>query len=144
VTPRGNVDARRAAGLLALAAALAWSLKLGLIVSNGGENLDEGLVAVAYMLGLALFVATGAALGLALTTGRAAWLRGFGALLGPIAVLVLVGVLSSVGEPLVGDAGPSWLPDEVEIGLMVLVGLVAAGLLLRRRPEPARRGVPVR
>lgn len=82
MTPRGNVDARRAAGLLALAAALAWSLKLGLIVSNGGENLDEGLVAVAYMLGLALFVATGAALGLALTTGRAAWLRGFGALTG--------------------------------------------------------------
>ena len=52
-TPRGNVDARRAAGLLALAAALAWSLKPGLIVSNGGDNLDEGLVAVAYMLGLA-------------------------------------------------------------------------------------------
>lgn len=72
------MDARRAAGLLALAAALAWSLKPGFIVSNGGENLDEGLVAVADMLGLALFVATGAALGLALTTGRAAWLRGFG------------------------------------------------------------------
>ena len=50
-------------------------------------------------------------------------------------------MLCSVGEPLPGDAGPSWLPDEVEIGLMVLVGLVAAGLLLRRRPEPARRGV---
>lgn len=134
------VTARRTAGLLALGAGLAWGTKLALIAANGGTNTGEGVVALAFLLGAALLVVAAFAVGLALTAGRPLWQRLVAGVLGVLAVLVLhSAVLDPLGTALVGDAGPSWLPEEAGIGLMVLVALVVAGLLLRR-PAAARRG----
>ena len=138
------VTARRTAGLLALGAALAWGTKLTLIAANGGSNDDEGVVAVAYLVGAALVLATGFALGLALTAGRPVWQRAVAGVLGVVAVMLLhSAVYDPLGEAAVGDAGPSWLPEEAGIALMVLTALVAAAVLLRggRADAPApRRG----
>ena len=133
------MSARRTAGLLALGAGVAWGAKVALIAANGGSNDSEGPVAALYFAGVALLLAAGAALGVAVTAGRPVWLRALAGVAGVVAVLLVYGaVLDPLGKAAVGDAGPSWLPDEAGILLMAAAALVVAAVMLRgRRPDAA-------
>jgi hypothetical protein len=121
----------RAAAVLA-AGGLAWLAKMAVITATDGAVSDGATTAsVFYLLGVVLMPVGLAGVAVALTARRHLVIRALAGLGGLLAFFVLYVLLDGVAKGLVGDAGPSWLPDEAGI-LATGMALAAAGLLTAR------------
>ena len=119
---------------LAVGAGVAWWGKMGVIAATG---VDGAGVAVAYLLGLALLVAGGAAAGWLVARRAKVALRALAAVAGAAGAWVLHQAMDVVGEAMF--PGDGWFHEEASVWLTATVALAAGSLLLlarRPRAEP--------
>ena len=127
--------------MFALGGAL-WVLKVAVIALNDaiGRDVDSLPVPVLYLGAILLMVVGSTAVGIALVRNAPWWLQLVAAVAGVVGLFLLYTLLDGVLKAAFGDAGPSWLKDELGIvatGAVCLVG----GVLLGRSvaAEAARR-----
>ncbi len=129
--------ASKIASVAALVGGVAWLAKVALIWGNGGENIDGGLVAAGYLLGLAFLVVALLAGGYSTVATAPGWLRGVVS----VAVLLLGWIIfASIDTAAKGAySGDGWMRDELGILVSAALALVAAtvGLLRVRATAPA-------
>lgn len=118
-----------------LAGAATWFAKLGVIIATDGRVVSTGAAAVFYLLGFALLVLGSAALGVWLTRGLPAIVRGAAALVGAVVFFVSMNVVDSGAKAVLGDLGPSYAQDEWGILFSAILWL-AVGLAVVRRLGP--------
>jgi hypothetical protein len=123
-----------------------WVLKVVFIALNDAldRNVDSFPVPVFYIGALVLMVLGSTAVGIAVARNHAWWMQVLAAVVGVLAFFLLYAVLDGLLKEAFGDAGPSWLKDELGI---VATGAVCfvIGLLLARRIagwEPPRPTSP--
>ncbi|MGH2946396.1 MAG: hypothetical protein ACRDPC_09090 [Solirubrobacteraceae bacterium] len=132
-----NTFLPRAAAVLA-AGGLAWLAKMAIITATDGAVSDGATAAgFLYLLGIALMPVGLAAVAVALTASRPIVLRALAGVGGLLSFFVCYVLLDGIAKAVVGDAGPSWLQDEVGI-LATGTALMAAGLLTARRAAAPR------
>lgn len=132
-------SSRIAVALAALTVAL-WGTKALAIGIAGGldQSPAEGPL---FFAGLVAFVATTVTVGIALTSGRARWLRVAGAVVAPVLGVLLALVIDSL---VAAAAGPEddrhwvWTELSLWIGCLLLLGLTLA--VGRRQGTPATVG----
>lgn len=135
------MDPRRIASIAAVVGGVGWLAKVLLIWLSGGENTDEGAVAILDIVGWAAFAVALAAAGYTLVERAPVWLRGVVAVATPLLVLMVWMLLDQGVKGVYG--GESWFRDEVSV-------LVAAGIALlmglwgfsKHRPEPVEKPKP--
>ena len=122
----------RILGAVAATGGAAWFIKFLVIAATDGAETGaaDAAAAVLYLLGVALMC-----VGAACVTLRVARGRGRVAIAAAVVAAPLLGFLSyalvdAIVKPAVGDAGPSWLPDEAGIAVTGLLWL-AIGLVSR-------------
>lgn len=126
--------------VFALGGAL-WVLKVTLITANHmmGRDVDSFGVPVLYVAAVLLLAIGATAVGPALVRRYPSWAQSLAAVVAIPALIFLYEAIDAVLKGLLGDVGPSWLPDELGIaatGALCLVG----GVLLGRAVAMRRRG----
>ena len=124
---------RPAAALLAAGGAC-WVTKFVVIAATDGavSGFPDTLTGILYLSAVSLMVIGLATLFVALTQRLHPVLRALAGLVGVVAWGVTYVVLEMVAQGVVGDSGPSWLPEE--IGIVVTgAAFLTLGLLLGRR-----------
>jgi hypothetical protein len=121
-----------------------WVLKVAFIALNDALDRDvDALPVPVFYLGAILLMVVGAtAVGIALVRNSPWWVQVLAAVAGVIGLFVLYSVLDAVLKGAFGDAGPSWLRDELGIvatGAVCLAGgvLVGRSVAARAHREPA-------
>jgi hypothetical protein len=122
-----------------IAGGVSWLLKLTVIavmVATGSRDIESGLVAFFYLMGLALLLIGSTALGLRLTMGRPVPLRIAAVVLSPIVFWFSFMILDSI----VGGQAPNYVQSETAVLLAALVWL-ALGAMVRKstRRTPTTR-----
>jgi hypothetical protein len=130
------IDSSRLAAVAWLVGGAAWLVKLTLILANGGSNTDEGIVGVAFFVGVFALVVAGAASGFTLLRRWGIWAAAVGAPIGAAATLVGISAIDSMLQPIVPASG--WYDEEVGIlGAAVIAILLGLALLARSRSKGA-------
>lgn len=130
------IDSTRLAAVAWLVGGAAWLLKLTLILANGGSNTDEGIVGIAFLVGVLALVVAGAASGFTLLRRWGIWAAAIGVPIGAAVTLVGISVIDSVLQPIVPASG--WYDEEVGIlGAAVIAILLGLALLARGRSKGA-------
>ena len=118
------------AAATAAAGGAAWVAKFGVLTATDGG--DSALVAVLYLLGVTL-MAVGASWVLVRLAGDRPLPVAVGlGLLAPILFIASYALIDAVAKPLAGDAGPTWLADEVGI---LMTGLLWLAVSLPRASD---------
>lgn len=122
------------AALVLAAGGFAWLAKMAVITATDGavDGAASSTAGVFYLMGVALMAAGLAGVAVALTAGRHVALRVAAGVAGFTSFFVIYVMLESIAQAVAGDAGPSWMADEVGI-LATGAALMAAGLLIARR-----------
>jgi hypothetical protein len=126
-----------------IAGGVSWLLKLTVIavmVATGSRDIESGLVAFFYLMGLALLLIGSTALGLRLTMGRPVPLRIAAVVLSPIVFWFSFMILDIISDSIVGGQAPNYVQSETAVLLAALVWL-ALGAMVRKstRRTPTTR-----
>ncbi|MER2998697.1 hypothetical protein [Pontibacter populi] len=119
------------AGLLLIGGAVAWAIKLAVIISTNGEIITTGAAALLMKIGMVLLLVGSTGIGYYLTINRGVLLRVLAIILSPALVFgsfLLFGMLTS---PLFKNSSISYAQEEAPIAVAVIVYL-AVGFLLYR------------
>ena len=119
-----------------LTGAVFWLAKMSVIVATDGRVDSTGAAAVFYIGGVLLMAIGATAVGLWLTRGRPTWLRVVAMVISFVGFFVSFLVLEGIAKSAFGDAGPTYLSDEIWILVTAIFWLVAGALLVRARPAP--------
>jgi hypothetical protein len=132
---------RPAAAVLALGG-LCWVVKFVVIAATDGatSGVPDTVTGLLYISAVVLMSIGSAALVIALLAGRHPVLRALGGVVGLVGWWVVYLVVDAVSQAIAGDAGPSWLTDE--IGIVVTGALLLTVGLLLARPSADREAVP--
>ena len=128
----------RIAGLLLIGGALAWTIKLGVIISTNGKIIDTGAAALFMKIGLFFLAVGSTGIGNRLSHKQAVLLRIIAILLSPVVVFgscLLFGMLTS---PLFSNSSVWYAQQEAPIAFAAIVYL-AVGFLLFRNYQPVAR-----
>ena len=125
------------APVVLLTGAVFWLAKMSVIVATDGRVDSTGAAAVFYLGGVLLMAVGATAVGLWLTRGRATWLRVVAMAVSFVGFFVSFLVLEGIAKSAFGDAGPSYMSDEVGILVTAIFWLLAGAVLVRARPAPA-------
>ena len=125
------------APVVLLTGAIFWLAKMSVIVATDGRVDSTGAAAVFYLGGVLLMAVGATAVGLWLTRGRATWLRIVAMAVSFVGFFVSFLVLEGIAKSAFGDAGPSYMSDEVGILVTAIFWLLAGAVLVRARPAPA-------
>lgn len=114
-----------------------WVAKFVVIAATDGatSGVPDTATAILYLTAVALMALGLAGLGVSLVIGRGRLLAPLGALGGLVAWWLTYLVLDAIAKAVVGDSGPSWMPDEAGIVVTGAVLMTAGLLLLRSRDE---------
>lgn len=127
----------RIALIAAVAATTGWTVKSIAIGLAGGNDLSS-LEGPFFLVGLAFCLLASAALGVALTVGRPPWQRVAAGALGPVAGLVVAGLVdAAVGAVRGPSAGRHWVLVELNLWIVAALLLALAWRVSRRSPIPA-------
>ena len=129
------IDSSRLAAVAWLVGGAAWLVKLTLILANGGSNTDEGIVGVAFFVGVLALAVAGAASGYTLLRRWGIWAAAVGAPIGAAATLVGISAIDSVLQPIVPASG--WYDEEVGILAAAVIAILLGVALLARRSKGA-------
>jgi hypothetical protein len=102
------------------------------------RDVDALPVPVFYLGAILMMVVGSTAVGIALVRNSAWWVQVLAAIAGVIGLFLLYSLLDSVLKGAFGDAGPSWLADELGIvatGAVCLVGGVLLGRSMAARAD---------
>ena len=125
------------APVVLLTGAIFWLAKMSVIVATDGRVDSTGAAAVFYLGGVLLMAVGATAVGLWLTRGRATWLRVVAMAVSFVGFFVSFLVLEGIAKSAFGDAGPSYMSDEIGILVTAIFWLLAGALLVRARPASA-------
>ena len=125
------------APVVLLTGAIFWLAKMSVIVATDGRVDSTGAAAVFYLGGVLLMAVGATAIGLWLTRGRATWLRVVAMAVSFVGFFVSFLVLEGIAKSAFGDAGPSYMSDEIGILVTAIFWLLAGAVLVRARPAPA-------
>ncbi len=125
--------------------ALAWILKLGVIISTNGRIIDTGAAALLMKVGLILLAVGSTGIGHRLSLHRAVLIKVVAIILSPVLAFGLFLLFAKVVTPLISPVIESsnvwYAQQEAPIGLAVLFFLTV-GYLLFRSYKPALPNQP--
>lgn len=120
----------------ALLGGAAWLGKVALIWQNDGTNTGDGLVAVAYFIGVAGLLVALLGAGYSVVTTAPIWLRAVVSVCATLLGLTLFTIMDDAVKAMYGSEG--WLRDELAILISAAIALVVGlvGLVRSGEPEP--------
>lgn len=124
------------AALFLLSGALAWIIKLGVIVATNGQIIDTGAAVLMMKTGLILLGLGSTGIGYRLSVNRAVWLRVLAILLSPVLLFALFLLVGFWAVPLFKNSSLWYAEQEAPIAIAVVVSLLI-GVLLYRSYKPA-------
>ncbi|GAA4299069.1 hypothetical protein GCM10023183_07920 [Nibribacter koreensis] len=124
----------KVAAILLIAGALAWTIKLIVIISTDGRIIDTGAASLLMKAGIILLAIGSTGIGFRLSENRPTWLRILAILLSPLVVFALFLLIAQIVtplliNPLLENTKVWYAQQEAPIGLAVIFFL-AMGLLL--------------
>jgi hypothetical protein len=128
----------RTAGLLLIGGALAWTIKLGVIISTNGRIIDTGASAISMNIGLLLLAVGSTGIGDRVSLTRATFLRITAILLSPALIFGSFFLFGMLTNPFFRNSSVWYAQQEAPIALAVVVYLVV-GLFLYRSDKPVTR-----
>jgi hypothetical protein len=126
------------AGVLLMGAALAWAIKLSVIISTNGRIINTGAAALFMKIGLLLFLIGSTGIGNRLSRNSNLFLRTTAILLSPVAVFCSIFLLGMATGPLFRNSSVWYAPQEAPIAFAVVL-YIAVGYFLYRSYKPAVR-----
>ena len=121
----------RIAGLLLIGSALAWAIKLGVIISTNGRIIDTGAAALFMKLGLVLLLVGSTGIGNRISRQRGAWVRTIAILVSPVLLFGSLLLIGTTIGPLFQNSSVWYASQEAPIGIAVVVCLAVGSLLYR-------------
>lgn len=109
------------AGLLLMGGALAWTIKLCIIIATNGRIINTGAAALLMKIGIVLLLVGSTGIGNRLSRNRALWLRIISIILSPIVVFGLLILISTFIVPLFQHIDLWYAQQEAPIALAVIV-----------------------
>ncbi len=126
----------KVAALLLMGGALAWIIKLGVIVSTNGEVIDTGAAALLMKVGIISLAIGSTGIGNRLSANRALWLRIIAIVLSPAILFALFLLAGFIAGPLFKNINLWYAQQEAPIAIAVVVSSFI-GILLYRNYKPA-------
>jgi hypothetical protein len=126
------------AGLLLMGGALAWTIKLGIIVSTNGRIINSGSAALFMRIGLLLLFIGSTGIGNRLSAHRHLLLRITAILLSPVVVFGSIFLLGMLTGPMFENSSLWYARFEAPIGFAVLL-YVTVGYFLYKSHKPVTR-----
>lgn len=123
------------ASALLMGGALAWAIKLSVIISTNGRIIDTGAAALLMKVGIPLLLIGSTCVGHSLTARQNIFLRGLAMLLSPVLLFGVCFLVTTSLGPLVKDSGVWYAAQELPIAVVVLVSF-PVGFLLYKRFRP--------
>jgi hypothetical protein len=130
----------KVAALLLMGGALAWTIKLSVIISTNGQVIDTGAAALFMKIGLFLLLIGSTGIGNRLSENRVPFLRVIAILISPLFLIAPIFLFSFLTGPLVKNSSLWYAQQEAPIAVAVVVSLII-GLLLYKSYKPAARKV---
>ncbi|WP_157593074.1 hypothetical protein [Rufibacter tibetensis] len=133
----------KVAGLLLMAGALAWTIKLGVIISTNGRIIDTGAAAFLMKAGILLLVAGSTGIGHRLSLHQPVWVKVLAIILSTVVVFGLFLLFAKVASsllvaPLLEGSNIWYAQQEAPIGMAVFFFLIVGFLLYRSYRSVAR------
>jgi hypothetical protein len=119
------------ASLLLIGGALAWTIKLGVIISTNGRIIDTGAAALFMKIGLIMLAAGSTGVGHRLTYNRPMVLRIVAILLSPIVIFGSLILIGSQITPLFKNSSVWYAEQEAPIALAIVFSLAIGYVLLK-------------
>ncbi|MBC5775835.1 hypothetical protein H8S95_17300 [Pontibacter sp. KCTC 32443] len=119
------------AGLLLIGGAVAWAIKLAVIISTNGQVITTGAAALLMKIGIVLLLVGSTGIGYYLTINRGALLRVIAIILSPALVFGSFLLFSMVTNPLFKNSSIWYAEQEAPIAMAVILYLVIGFLLYR-------------
>ncbi|MBB1286798.1 hypothetical protein HRH25_20625 [Flavisolibacter sp. BT320] len=124
------------ASTLLMAGALAWAIKLTVIISTNGRIIDTGAAALLMKIGIPLLLIGSTCLGSSLANRQNAFLRILAIVLSPVLLFGTCFLITTSLNPLVQNSGVWYAAQELPIAVVVMV-CFPVGLFLYKRFRPA-------
>jgi hypothetical protein len=121
-----------------MGAAIAWAIKLSVIVSSNGRIIDTGAAALFMKIGLVFFLIGSTAIGHHLSRKGAVWIRTLAVLFSPVVVFGSFLFFAMLLAPLVKNSPVPYVKQESAIAAAVFVYLTVGWLLYRSDKALAR------
>ncbi len=125
------------AGVLLMGGALAWTIKLGVIISTNGRIIDTGAAAMLMKIGLVMLLVGSTGIGSGLRMKSKPALRIITILLAPVVVIGLLFLLGAIIIPLLKDSSVWYAQQEAPIAIAVVVYMTIGYLLYKSRKAMA-------
>jgi hypothetical protein len=119
------------AGLLLIGGALAWTIKIGVIISTNGRIIDTGAAALFMKIGLVMLIVGSTGVGNRLSLNRALVLRVIAIILSPVVVFGALILIGSLITPLFKNLDVWYAQQEAPIALAVIFNLAIGYILYR-------------
>ncbi|WP_347158719.1 hypothetical protein [Pontibacter chitinilyticus] len=119
------------ASLLLVGGAIAWILKLCVIISTNGRIINTGAAAVLMTTGLLLFIVGSTGIGFQLSRNRSLLLRIIAILLSPVAVFSSFLLIGRLVNPLFNNSSIWYAQQEAGIGGIAIVYLLVGSILYK-------------
>ena len=107
----------RLAGSLLMCGALAWAIKLAVIISTNGRIIDTGAAALLIKIGLITFFVGSTGIGSRLTQNRHLVLRILSVILSPVIIFASFMLFPAITGPLLKTAAPGMHKENPQSGL---------------------------
>ena len=127
------------ASLLMMSGALAWMIKLCVIISTDGRIIDTGAAALFMRAGLILLIVGSTAIGHRLSVNRKFLLRIIAIILSPIVVFGSFLLFGMITNPLFKNSSVLYAQQEAPIAVAVIVYLSVGFSLYRSYNSVARQ-----
>lgn len=114
----------RLAALLLMGGALAWTIKLAVIISTNGQIINTGAAALLMKIGIVLLLVGSTAIGHRLTVNRTLWLRILAILISPLLLLCCSLPLAMMMEPLLDNSNIWYAQQEAPIAVVVVISFL--------------------
>lgn len=111
----------RLAGSLLMCGALAWTIKLAVIISTNGRIIDTGAAALMMKIGLITLFVGSTGIGSRLTHNRHLVLRILSVILSPVIIFASFMLFPAITASLFKNSSTWYAEQEAPIGLAVLV-----------------------
>lgn len=123
------------ASALLMGGAIAWAIKLSVIISTNGRIIDTGAAALLMKVGIPLLLIGSTCVGHSITASRNIFLRCLAILFSPVLLFGVCFLITMSLSPLVENSGVWYAAQELPIAVVVLVSF-PVGFFLNKRFRP--------
>lgn len=128
----------KVAALLLMGGALAWAIKLSVIIATNGQVITTGAAALFMKIGLLLLLIGSTGIGNRLSVNRVPVLRVIAIIVSPLFLIAPIFLFSFIAGPLFKNSSLWYAQQEAPIAVAVAVSLII-GFLLYKSYKPIAR-----